>query len=254
MATRRSMVGRKSARTTTERPRRPAAWPTSRRAAPPKKRGPAGPPLLGLILIPVAVTLGVTLLRLGGELMEWSPRYFSRVAGGGLAVVGITWLVPIVGFYLGYRLGRAGVGPSSLARAAGLPLAALVLAPALAWLGSRLESASTATGLITVWAVASVIAAILAFAAWPRLGAVLVTYAFAARVPVAGIMWLAIQRNWGTHYDAPPPGFPAMTPDSRWLWTGLLPQMTIWVSGTVMVGALFGALGWLAASRRTGAG
>ena len=61
-------------------------------------------------------------LRLAGELMEWSPRYFSRVAGGGLAVVGITWLVPIFGFYFGYRLGRAGVGPSSLARAAGLPM------------------------------------------------------------------------------------------------------------------------------------
>ena len=248
MATRRSMVGRKNARVAPARPGRPRA----RRAVPPKRRGPVGPPLLGLVLLPVAVTLGVTLLRLGGELMEWSPRYFSRAAGGGLAVVGITWLVPIVGFYFGYRLGRAGVGPSSLARAAGLPIAALVLTPAFAWLGSRLESASTATGLIAVWAVASVIAAILAVLAWPRLGAVLVTYAFAARLPVAGIMWWAIRGNWGTHYDAPAPGSLAMRPDARWLWTGLVPQMTIWVSGTVMVGALFGALGWFVASRRAG--
>ena len=246
MATRRSMVGRKGARATPSSPRRPAARPA--------RRAPAGPPLLGLILLPVGVTLGVTLLRLAGELMEWSPRLFSRVAGGGLAVVGITWLVPILGFYFGYRLGRAGVSPSSRARAAGLPVAALALWPILAWLGSRLESASTATGLITVWAVAAVIAAILAFAAWPALGRVLIAYALAARIPVVGIMWLAIRRNWGTHYDAPPPSFPAMLPDARWLWTGLVPQMTIWMSWTLVVGALFGALGWVVASRRTGAG
>jgi hypothetical protein len=250
MATRRSMVGRKGARATPSSPRRPAARPAAR----PARRGPAGPPLLGLILLPIGVTLGVTLLRLAGELMEWSPRLFSRVAGGGLAVVGITWLVPILGFYFGYRLGRAGVSPSSRARAAGLPVVALALWPILAWLGSRLESASTATGLITVWAVASVIAAILAFAAWPALGRVLIAYALASRVPVVGIMWLAIRRNWGTHYDAPPPSFPVMLPEARWLWTGLVPQMTIWMSWTLVVGALFGALGWVVASRRTGAG
>jgi hypothetical protein len=198
------------------------------------------------------VTLGVTLLRLTGELMEWSPRLFSRVAGGGLAIVGITWLVPIVGLYFGFILGRAGVTPSSLARAAGLPAAALVIGPTLAWLGSRLESASTATGLVTVWAVASLIAAAVAVVAWPRLGGVLVVYALGARLPVAGIMWFAIHRNWGTHYDAPPPGFAIMIPHARWLWTGLVPQMAIWVSWTVVVGALFGALGWWVASRRNG--
>jgi hypothetical protein len=202
------------------------------------------------MLLPIGVTLGVTLLRLTGELMEWSPRLFSRVAGGGLAVVGITWLVPIVGLYFGFMLGRAGVAPSSLTRAAGLPAAALMIGPTLAWLGSRLESASTATGLVTVWAVASLIAAVVAVVAWPRLGGVLAVYALGARLPVAGIMWLAIQHNWGTHYDALPPGFPVMTPPALWLWTGLVPQMTIWVSWTVVVGALCGALGWWVVSRR----
>jgi hypothetical protein len=201
--------------------------------------------------VPAVATLGVTLLRLAGELMEWSPRLFSRVAGGGLAVVGITWLIPVFGFYFGYRLGRSGRGPSSLVRAAGLPAAALVLAPILAWLGSRLESASTATGYLGLWAVVSVTVAALALAAWPRLGAVLTLYAFAARLPVVAVMWFAIRGNWGTHYDAPPPGFPPMLPDSRWLWTGVLPQLTIWVPWTVVIGALFGAAGWFVASRQT---
>jgi hypothetical protein len=204
-----------------------------------------------LLLVPVLATLGVTLLRLAGELMAWSPWLFARVAGGGLAVVGIAWLVPIVGFYFGFRLGRTGVRPSSLVRAAGLPVAALVLVPVLAWLGSRLESSSTAIGHFVVWAVVSVIAASLAFVAWPKLGGLLVLYAFAARLPVVAVMWLAIRGNWGTHYDAPPPSFPPMPPDPRWLWTGVLPQLTIWVAWTLVLGAFFGALGWVVASRQT---
>jgi hypothetical protein len=36
----------------------------------------------------------------------------------------------------------------------------------------------------------------------------------------------------------------------RWMWTGVLPQLTIWVAWTVVVGALFGALGWYLASRQ----
>jgi hypothetical protein len=193
----------------------------------------------------------VTLLRLAGELMEWSPRLFSRVAGGGLAVVGIAWLVPVVGFYFGYRFGRTGVRPSSPLRAAGFPVAALVLAPILAWLGSRLESASTAIGHLVLWAVVSVIVAALAFLAWPKLGSVLVAYAVAARLPVVAVMWFAIRGNWGTHYDAPPPSFPPLPPDPRWLWTGVLPQLTIWVGWTLVVGVLFGAVGWVVASRQT---
>jgi hypothetical protein len=246
-----SMVGRKSHRAASEPPRPSARPKRSARPSRSVRRDPPGPPLLPLLLVPVLATLGVTLLRLAGELMEWSPRLFSRVAGGGLAVVGIAWLVPIVGFYLGYRLGRTGLRPWSLARAAGLPGAALVLAPILAWLGSRLDSASTATGHLVVWGVVSAIVASLAFLAWPALGRVLVVYAFAARLPVVAVMWLAIRGDWGTHYDAPPPGFPSMPPDPRWLWTGVLPQMTIWVAWTLVVGALAGALGWLVASRRT---
>ena len=62
--------------------------------------------------------------------------------------------------------------------------------------------------------------------------------------------WFAIQGDWGTHYDAPPPGFPVVPPMARWLWTGVLPQMTIWIAWTVVVGMLFGAFGWVVAERR----
>jgi hypothetical protein len=88
------------------------------------------------------------------------------------------------------------------------------------------------------------------FAAWPALGRPLLAYAYAARVPVAGVMALAIWRSWGTHYDLPPPGFPAMPLVRRWLWIALLPQMTLWVAWTTAIGGVFGALGWRAARRR----
>lgn len=246
----RRMVGRKSARDTPAQPEpseRPGRAPRPVRPARPAL---AGPPLLRLLVVPVAVTLGVTLARLGGELLEWSPRFFGRVAGGGLALVGIAWLVPIFGFYFGYRLARAGVQPSSLVRAAAWPTAALVVVPILAWLGSRLLSTATSQGLFVLWAVVSGIAAALALVAWPAHGRVLLAYALAARLPVVAVMWFAIQGDWGTHFDAPPPAFPAVPPTSRWLWTGVLPQMTIWIAWTVVVGTVFGALGAVAAKRR----
>lgn len=237
------MIGRRSLQAGAPPPRSP-------RPARPRRRGPAGPPVLSLVLVPAAATLAVTVLRLAGELLEWDPRYFSRAPGGGLAVVGIAWLVPLVGFYLGHRLARAGQSPASLARAAGLPLAALVLVPVAALMAPRLGLGASPTGYLVVWAVGAVMAVVVAFAAWPTLGRVLLTYAVLARVPVVAVMWAAIRWNWQTHYDAPPPVFPSVTPMLRWMWTGVLPQLTIWVAWTVVVGALFGALGWYLASRQ----
>ncbi len=239
------MVGRRSLRAGSARPR-PEVRPR------PRPRGPGGPPVLSLVLVPAAVTFGVTLLRLAGELLGWSPRFFSRAPGGGLAVVGIAWLVPLVGFYLGDRLARSGLRPVSLARAAGLPLLSLSLVPILILLTSRPEPVRTATAHLTFWAVGAAVAALVTFAAWPPLGRALLAYAVLARVPVVAVMWAAIRWSWGTHYDAPPPGFPSLPPTARWLWTGVLPQLTIWIAWTVVVGALFGALGWYVASRRRG--
>jgi len=49
-----------------------------------------------LILVPAVITLAVTLLRLTGELMHWSKALFNPAAGGGGAIVGIAWLVPVM--------------------------------------------------------------------------------------------------------------------------------------------------------------
>src|SRR5260221_14670877 len=90
-------------------------------------------PIGRLILVPALVTLAVTVMRVAGELMNASPTFFSRAVGGGAAVVGIIWLVPVFGIYFARRLAReassAPVGRSAGFAALGL-IAFVVLAAA----------------------------------------------------------------------------------------------------------------------------
>ena len=50
-----------------------------------------------------------------------------------------------------------------------------------------------------------VLACGLAVVGWPSLGKTLFAYGYAARIPVAIVMYFAIRGSWGTHYDALPP-------------------------------------------------
>ena len=112
-------------------------------------------------------------------------------------------------------------------------------------LGMSQQSLST----FAVYVVGAIVGLVLGLRAWPALGRTLLAYAFAARVPVVLVMLAAILGNWGTHYDVPPPGLPAMAPLSKWLLIGVLPQMTIWIWFTVVVGSLFGILAAAVARR-----
>jgi hypothetical protein len=201
-----------------------------------------------LVLVPAAISLGVTLLRLLGELQGWSPRLFSREPGGGFALVGISWLVPIFGAWFGWKIARAGAVPG-LGRALGLTVVALVLMPALGFAAHAAGLAEVSFGTFALYVVGAIVGAVLVFRAWPALGRTLLAYAFAARVPVALVMLFAIFGNWGTHYDVAPPGLPPMAPFPKWVVIGLLPQMSIWIWFTVVFGALFG-VGAAALARR----
>jgi hypothetical protein len=196
-----------------------------------------------LILVPAVITLAVTLLRLTGELLEWSSALFNRSAGGGGAIVGIVWLVPIFGIYFALRLAREGAGPGKLLRALGFVLLALVLMPAAGAAAGAAGLDPTGNPMLVLFAVISIVVVVVALRAWPELGRVLVAYGLAARIPVAIVMLVAILGDWGTHYDVPPtPDFPQMAPIAKWFWIGLVPQLTIWVAFTVVVGMLFGLI------------
>lgn len=196
-----------------------------------------------IVLWPAVLTLAITLLRLFGELQGWSRSLFNPVTGGGAALVGISWLPFFFGPYFAWKLAREGRLPERAWRVAGLAL-----------LGVALTMACFVTvqvlGLVP-WGVVgallvSLSLAFLPWKAWPELARTLFLYGVAARLPVVIVMLFAIYGEWGTHYDVLPPNptpqLIAAGPLERWFWIGLVPQATIWIAHTVLVGSLFGAL------------
>jgi len=194
-----------------------------------------------LILVPALITLAITLLRLAGELLRWSPSLFNRAPGGPGALVGIVWLIPLFGIYFALRLARAGEGPPGVGRALAWAGLAFVLAFALG-AGSVLlfpKSPVTQLALFTLvtWAAIAV-----ARPGWPALWRVLLAYGFAARIPVLIVMFLAIFLGWDSHYAKPRPDFPPMGHWGLFFWTAFLPQMSFWMFLTIAGGMLFGAI------------
>jgi hypothetical protein len=208
------------------------------------------PPLKELILVPALITLAVTLLRLTGELLEWSPVLFNRQAGGPLSVVGIVWLVPVFGVYFAVKLVRMGHSLDNLGRTFGLAFLSLAIIPGSVMLAGALHLAPGGRRFLLLIAILSIVSLLIALRAWPALGRVLFAYGLAARIPVAAVMLVAMLAGWGTHYEKGPPGFPSMHPVATWFWLGLVPQLTIWMAFTVIVGTIFGALAGLAVGRR----
>jgi hypothetical protein len=197
-----------------------------------------------MVRIPALISLLVTLLRLTGELSNWSERWFSKETGGAVPsgvswVVGITWLAIPFGAYFGFRLVRAGYRPRSAAMTLALALAGLVVV-----YGDRfvIPAIGFPQVLLIVWSIMAVAAAIQYFG-WPELFRSLVLYGVASRIPVAVVMFLAMYFNWGTHYDyvGMPPRF-QMPLLPRYLWLAFFPQLVYWVGYTVVIGTLAGVL------------
>jgi hypothetical protein len=206
-------------------------------------------PVRELVLVPAIITLAVTLVRLAGELYGGPESLFNRSAGGGGALIGIVWLVLVFGYWFGHKLTRAGFAPASLGRHFGFTLLGLALMAGLGWAASAMRTASLAQfALVTVGAWGG---AWLVRCGWREAGDVLIAYGLAARIPVALVMLFAILGDWGTHYDVPPPGFPeGVAPVDKWVQIGLIPQLTIWIGFTVIVGGLFAGVAAAIARRR----
>lgn len=174
-----------------------------------------------LLLVPALVTLAVTQLRLTGDLLGIS----------GFEPYEIGWLVPIFGAYFALYLAKAGSpapSPGSLLKSSLLPLALF---------GSGLLLFHPTSGGM---AAVSVVAIVLIYRAWPRLGTLLFAYALAARLPVILTSLWATLGGWKTVFDVPPYN----------ILGGVLPQLTVWIGFTVVVGCLTGGValavrGWM---------
>jgi len=198
-----------------------------------------------LITIPALITLGITILRLVGELEHWPKPWFSPAAGGGFAIVGISWLPIIFGPYFALKLAGAGDGPSSLGKATGLGLAGLgVLIVGIVALGAA--EASHHPKLTVIGFLVMLLAAFIPGIGWRSLGNALLAYAFAARIPVVIVMYLAMRGNggqgWGTHYDAAPPNVTFPSFGARFFYTAVAPQLSLWIGWTVVWGAILGVI------------
>jgi hypothetical protein len=211
--------------------------------------------LVRLVRVPALITLGVTLLRLIGELQHWSPTLFNREAGGGGALVGIAWLVPIFGIYFALKLSQRGTAPLKAGKTILYGVAGLATFLVIAFGGMRvlrLDPNSPSIKSLVLFVVASVVAAIVAYAGSPVLGKVIFAYGLAARLPVAVIMLVAMLGNWGTHYDVVPPGFfPEMSVFAKWVIIGLVPQLTGWIAYTLVVGCICGGIALALLRRKT---
>ena len=210
--------------------------------------------IVRLIRVPALITLGVTLLRLIGELQNWSPRLFNRGAGGGGALVGIAWLVPIFGIYFALKLSQLGAARLRAGKMVLYAMAGVVAFFVIGFGGMRLLGLDPNTPSLTalvLFIVASVVSALIAYLGSPALGKVLFAYGLVARVPVALLMLVAMLGNWGTHYDVVPPNFPEMSVVAKWLIIGLVPQLTLWISYTLVVGCLFAGIALALFRRKT---
>jgi len=195
----------------------------------------------GLMLVPALITLAITLMRLAGELQHLSPRFFSTAPGGGGAIVGISWLPILFGPYFAVKLTRSGQGASGVWKTFGLSLLGMVILFAGGMVGFAPQVKFPGREIVGL--LLMVLGPTLVTLGWPALFKVLVAYGYAARIPVAIVMFFAIRGQWGTHYDALPANYSGPTSFiGQYMMIAFLPQMVIWIAFTVLVGALVGTL------------
>jgi len=197
--------------------------------------------ITSLITIPALITLGITMLRLVGELQHWPKPWFSAAAGGGGAIIGISWLPIIFGPYFAVKLAGAGDGPSSAGKAIGLAFAGLAV-----MVVGGFQIGVVMAMHYPYWTVIGYLVMLLAAfvpgIGWRSLRNSLLAYAFAARIPVVIVMFFAMRGKWGTHYDALPPNVQLPSFLSAFVYTGVLPQLGFWIGWTVVVGAIVGTI------------
>ena len=190
-----------------------------------------------LILWPALITLAITILRLMGEFRHWGSPWFKGSPGGPGAIVGISWLPILFGPYFAMKLSARGEGPPSYGKAfaaLGGGLAVLIVAIALL-ITSNEEGALAIAGYLL-----ALVAALVPRRGWRSLTTTLLAYAFAARIPVLIIAFLAMQGRWGTHYDAVGDRLAQASLWGRFFPEAFLPQMFFWIGYTVILGAFCG--------------
>lgn len=199
------------------------------------------------------VTFLITSVRLVGELLHWDAKYFGEQAGGGFALVGIVWLVPLVGFAIGRKLKGAGHGPSSVWLAFVVALLGLAAVMSGAFYVFKKVPVETLPNWMTYLSYGAPAVALLILLVWPRAFFALLLYGVLARGPVIGAQYLSIRQNWDTHYEKLDPKFGQVAPAEKEKKL-LVSQVSFWIPFTILCGAAAAAVGALTKRRSGGIG
>lgn len=217
--------------------------------------------ILSLVLVPALLSLVVTIVRLVGELEGWAPVLFNSEGPGPKqqqGLFGITLLIPLFGFWFGFKLRRDTGGPANLTSAllqyvigAGVLVGGFLAASTLGWIVMPTEEQPGE--VVGMGIVLGLLAAafLVTLTAWPRLSSTLLVYALLARLPVVAITFVAVAKNWGTHYEKLPPNFRLPEGMDKAMFLSM-PQLVFWPVVTMLVGGLCGALGAALAGKKKG--
>jgi hypothetical protein len=191
------------------------------------------------VAVAAVITLLLTAVRLSGELLGWDPRFFGTDAGGGGALLGIGWLIPVFGAWFATVLRARGQVPANPRRA--LALALLGLVPVAIGFTIVKTMMGVTPAAMGVGGAGCVVGALIAGRGWPALRRTLFGYALLARAPILAITFLDVFLGWGTHYGKLAPGAEELAPLPRALVL-CLAQMIFWVPITLLGGLLAGAI------------
>lgn len=226
-----------------------------------KPSGGKPPGVLSLVLVPALLTLVVTIVRLVGERSGWAPQLFNANGPGPeqqQGMFGITVLIPVFGFWFGFKLRRDTGGPANLLGsvlqyliAAGIFVGGVFAVTTLGWLVMPTEKQPGPPVGMGVMAGLLGVTFLVVLTAWPRLSAALLVYALLARLPVVAITFLAVANDWGTHYEKLPSSFQVPEGMDKALFLSM-PQLTFWPVATMLVGGLCGCLGAALAGKKKG--
>ncbi len=201
--------------------------------------------ILGPILVAATMSLFVVLVRLYGEVNSWTPKIFSTEGGGGGSWLGITWLVPLVGFWFGRRLAKNGSRPASTGGAIAWIVAGMLLTGGLAYacFGTELIAPTgdwRTKGMIAFPGAA--VCGLAALRAWPKSYLALAAYGALARIPVLVAQFSAEHYGWHTHFNSGGKGGP--TDHDTVILMLTLAESLLWpFAFTTLVGGIFAALG-----------
>jgi hypothetical protein len=143
------------------------------------------------------------------ELQHWGfPWVVNSRGGSDNAIIGVTWLPLRFGPYFAWKLIKAGAGPSRV----GIAVAAALGATVVFFAGPFLIDSTERLLASSHWSVLliTLAAAFIPLRGWRTLGVTLLAYAFAARIPVAVVILIAMSAHGGQ-------GLGTILMSSRWL-------------------------------------